>query len=259
MVPGTRRRASSTNPETWRTYREATGALKACPNRYAGVGRVIRHGEGLVGIDLDGVRDPATRVIDPWALEILESLDSYAEVSPSGRGVKVWVRARLDRSYVKDGCEVYTRGRYFVTTGQLIPRYSPTVQERQEEVLSLVKRAFPTPGRGASVVTGGPYHGPDIALGTFLDGVEVLAEVRDDLGIKFSIICPWIRDHTAGDESGTYVGQRTEGPLWFHCHHAHCAGRGWRDFKREIIRRSRSFMRLERGGLTIQLEVKSRD
>src|SRR5215203_7283398 len=76
MIPGTRRRASSTDPKTWRTYRVAVGAIEACPNLYAGVGRVIRRGEGIVGIDLDGVRDGATRATDPWALEIMDSLDS---------------------------------------------------------------------------------------------------------------------------------------------------------------------------------------
>jgi putative DNA primase/helicase len=48
-----------------------------------------------VGIDLDGCRDPQTGVIEPWALEVVRLLDSYTEVSPSGRGLHIWVRGFL--------------------------------------------------------------------------------------------------------------------------------------------------------------------
>src|SRR5215211_5147015 len=63
LVPFERFGASSTNPATWREFDEAAAALEAYPSRYAGVGRVIAHGDPYVGVDLDGVRDPDTRKI----------------------------------------------------------------------------------------------------------------------------------------------------------------------------------------------------
>jgi primase-polymerase (primpol)-like protein len=94
------RAASSTDPKTWRhheTALEAYGAGLVC-----GVGRVIRAEESLVGIDLDNCRDPESGTLSVWASFLLERLNTYSEVSPSGRGVKAWVRAEgIKRSYPK--------------------------------------------------------------------------------------------------------------------------------------------------------------
>lgn len=88
--------------------------------------------------------------------------------------------------------------------------------------------------------TTGPYDGPELELAEFLGGVEILGEVADGLGTKLAIVCPWVSEHSGGDRSGTRIGQRAGGGLWFHCDHAHCQGRTWRDFKR-VVRRTRSF------------------
>jgi hypothetical protein len=226
------RRASSTNPRTWHTFAAAVAAYER--GLHAGVGRVIAPEDSYVGIDLDGVRDPATRRLEPRAARVLDAVGSYSEVSPSGRGVKVWVRARLDRSYVRAGLEVYARGRYFVMTGQILPQYPAEIADRQEEIEALLEREFPRPGRGSSAVTGGPYDGPEITLVEYLDGVEVLGEIPDGLGKKHAIVCPWVAEHSGGDVSGTYIGQREGGGLWFHCNHAHCGGRTWKDFRARL-------------------------
>jgi hypothetical protein len=46
----------------------------------------------VAGIDLDGCREGDT--ITPWAREVIERFDTYAEVSPSGTGVKLFFQAR---------------------------------------------------------------------------------------------------------------------------------------------------------------------
>jgi putative DNA primase/helicase len=104
--------ASSTNPDTWRSYDDAYTAWLENEWSFAGVGRVIRAEEDLVGVDLDKCLDPETGEITPWARRILERLDSYAEISPSLTGVKVWVRApNITRAHAKPGLEIYPRGR----------------------------------------------------------------------------------------------------------------------------------------------------
>ena len=234
MVPGTRRRASSTNPKTWRSFSEASRAYNA--GRHAGVGRIIApEAGGFVGVDLDHCRDPETRIIDSPALEILQDLDSYSEVSPSGRGVKIWIRASLDRSYVRAGLEIYRGGRYFVSTGQFLAQFPPSIQERQYEIDQLVAREFPT-GAPSHQARTEPYQGPPVDLDPFLasGALEVLGPVPDGLGTKYQICCPWVEKHTDQDPSGTYVGQRDGGGAWFSCWHAHCASRGWRDFREAI-------------------------
>ncbi len=79
-----------------------------------------------------------------------------------------------------------------------------------------------------------PYDGPKLELEEFVGGVEVLGSVPDGGGTKLAIVCPWANEHTSGDRTGTYVGQYRNGALWFHCHHEHCQGRSWRDFRRQV-------------------------
>ena len=47
------------------------------------------------GIDLDDCRDPETGEIASWAQQIVDALESYTEVSPSGRGLHILVKAAL--------------------------------------------------------------------------------------------------------------------------------------------------------------------
>src|SRR5215208_489813 len=84
--------ASSTNPDTWRSYGTALNTFIENPH-IAGVGRVIETSEDYVGVDLDHCLDAETGELSTWAHRIIERLDSYAEISPSMRGVKMWVKA----------------------------------------------------------------------------------------------------------------------------------------------------------------------
>jgi hypothetical protein len=51
---------------------------------------------------------------------------------------------------------------------------------------------------------------------------------------KYRIRCPWLAEHSDGDESGTYTGQYENGALFFVCHHAHCGRRRWREFRHHV-------------------------
>jgi putative DNA primase/helicase len=111
--------ASSTDPSTWRTYEEAYEAWRENEWSFAGVGRVIRAEEDLVGVDLDKCLSRGE--LSPWAQTILDRLDSYAEISPSKSGIKIWVKAsNVTRAHVKPGLEIYPRGRYFTVTGLVL-------------------------------------------------------------------------------------------------------------------------------------------
>jgi hypothetical protein len=99
------------------------------------------------------------------------------------------------------------------------------------EVLEQAVREIPGPATPSRE----PYSGPEVELGPYLEKVEVLGERADSLGVKYAIICPWIHEHTGGDRTGTRIGQRESGAMWFHCHHEHCQGRSWREFKRAVF------------------------
>jgi hypothetical protein len=89
-----------------------------------------------------------------------------------------------------------------------------------------------------------PYNGPEVGLAEYLAGVQVLGEVPDELGVKYAVTCPWVHEHSGGDRTGTYIGRLSNGALWFHCHHEHCQGRGWTEFKRGCRRREARVVRL---------------
>lgn len=125
--PHTGRNASSTDPSTWGTYAQA--AERRERDNLAGVGIVL--GDGLGGVDLDGCRDPASGALAEWAQDIVDLYGTYAEVSPSGTGVKLFATAAPDslsastipapadpgRGGKAAGIEVYTSRRYFTVTG----------------------------------------------------------------------------------------------------------------------------------------------
>lgn len=114
--------ASSTDPSTWCDFSELADSMPR--------GFVFSGSDDFIGIDLDGCRDPETGKLDPWAREIVLKLGTYAEISPSGTGVKMFAttgtpwqhRNRTDLpgdgyGGKSPGIEIYDVGRYFATTG----------------------------------------------------------------------------------------------------------------------------------------------
>ena len=72
----------------------------------------------IVGVDLHDCRNPETGEIDDWAASIVETLDSYTEISPSGTGVHVLVIGELPGDRNRSGdLEIYEPARFFTVTG----------------------------------------------------------------------------------------------------------------------------------------------
>jgi putative DNA primase/helicase len=130
-----------TKPETWTGYQDA---LRACEEQgYGGIGFVFTSKDDLCGVDIDGCLDPETGEMEGWAQEVVEELDSYTEVSPSGTGVHVLVRAELPEGRNRKGrFEAYDRGRYFTMTGRHLEGTPRTIEGRQEELESVLQCVF---------------------------------------------------------------------------------------------------------------------
>lgn len=95
-------------------------------------------------MDLDGCLDPETGEVEPWALEIVEQLDSYTEISPSGTGLHILVRAGLPEGGNRKGqIEMYDRSRFFTVTGRRLEGTSHLIEERQTQIKALRARLFP--------------------------------------------------------------------------------------------------------------------
>lgn len=113
--PRKRRKASSTDLLTWSTFPEVLEAYKA--EKYNGIGFMFCSGDPYVGVDLDACVDPDTGQISPWATQIVEGLDSYAELSPSGEGIHIIVKGKVPSPVKRTRIEIYSIERYFTMTG----------------------------------------------------------------------------------------------------------------------------------------------
>lgn len=135
--------ADTTKPEMWDTFDHALAAYDANAARYAGVGFLFTSLDPYIGIDLDNCIDPDSNIAD-WALDIIEKFNSYTEVSPSGTGVKIFVRSSwLPAKGGKRGnIEIYGAGRYFTVTGRRILGGSEAVEDRTQAVTELFTELF---------------------------------------------------------------------------------------------------------------------
>jgi putative DNA primase/helicase len=139
------RQAEADNPATWLPHDQAALISDAIVNGSGG-GIGIELGPcgeyWIIGIDLDSCRDIVSGAIAPWAGEVIERLDSYAEVSPSETGVKVFCLAapndvpelrrimgtdhgrqfkRANGESHPPAIELYTSNRYFAVTWDGLP------------------------------------------------------------------------------------------------------------------------------------------
>src|SRR5438128_569556 len=111
-----RRRADTTKPGTWLTYAKARALARS--DGFAGVGFVFTADDPYTGMDLDHCRNAETGAIDPWAQQIVDRFATYTELSPSGTGLHLWLKAKLPGTGRRQGpIEVYDRARYFTVTG----------------------------------------------------------------------------------------------------------------------------------------------
>jgi primase-polymerase (primpol)-like protein len=95
--------ASSDNPGSWSSYETAVAAAA----NGDGVSYILTPEDPFAAIDVDHVRDPVTGTIENWAQRFLDkAAHTYAEVSPSGTGLRIWGTANgetLHRKFTFDG------------------------------------------------------------------------------------------------------------------------------------------------------------
>ena len=163
--------ASATNRATWSSFEAAAAAARE--RHLAGVGFVFTEGDPYAGVDLDDCLDESGELV-PSARAIVDELSSYAEISPSGRGVKVffegakpaWAKCKSTAIAGFKETEVYDRDRFFTVTGQRLEGAPASVEPRQSALDELCARLWPerqTTGAAPRAAAGG-FPGDDGAL-----------------------------------------------------------------------------------------------
>jgi len=131
---------------TWGSYHAAV----ECMNRGLAQGIGYEFDGSVYGVDLDKVIDDAG-TLTPQAREVVGKLNSYTEVSPSGKGLHIFVfapGAEIARHRKKDFfLEIYSESRYFTVTGDVYS-YTRAIETRTAELQAIHdKFLLPEPTR----------------------------------------------------------------------------------------------------------------
>lgn len=144
--------ARSNDRRTWSTF--ATAAKFYTESDANGIGFVFSRQDKYIGIDIDKCvtfsaddTEKANPIINAFAKEIIDTLDSYTEFSVSGTGIHIIIKGSLPQSVVgtgrksaKHGLEIYQHGRYFTMTGNL--ENSNDIYERTDELAEIFEKYF---------------------------------------------------------------------------------------------------------------------
>lgn len=134
---------SSTNPDDFAPFGDAVAAWSR--GGYDGIGLMVE--SNISAIDIDHCWKDGK--LTPMAQEIVDTMDSYTETSPSGNGLHIIFNAGgfaygKDRYYINNrniGLEVYVAGatdRYVTVTGNVVR--SRGIEMRGEQLLGIAEK-----------------------------------------------------------------------------------------------------------------------
>lgn len=141
-------KALTTQPKTWGAFNDIVAAYNSNSGGFDGIGFVFTNSDPFTFVDFDECLG------QDWALKIINQLDSFTEVSPSGTGYHVILEAKKPEAMsckskeVHDSkLEVYDSGRYATFTGHRLEQFPNEVQKRQAQLEAtcepLIKRVAP--------------------------------------------------------------------------------------------------------------------
>lgn len=116
--------AKSNDSRTWVDFDTAI----RYEDEYDGIGFFFQ--DPYIGIDIDKVPEDIESYLenedaDNIVSEFIESVESYAEISPSGTGIHIIVKGELpDKGRRRGNVEIYDAGRFFTMTGNHIGGYN---------------------------------------------------------------------------------------------------------------------------------------
>lgn len=175
-------RLSTKRPAAWVAFETALQAHQR--GGFDGVGYLMTGEHGLVGVDLDRCVDGDGK-LTPWARELIESAGSYAELSPSGTGARLFLAgaAPHDGCNHAQGLEVYAghAPRFLTVTGRRLPMAPAGVNAAPPGFLDALAKRYGLEPKTRAEIGGQPDLVDELALPD-LAALELPYEVRDFLG-----------------------------------------------------------------------------
>ncbi|HFJ9284827.1 TPA: phage/plasmid primase, P4 family [Bacillus toyonensis] len=133
--------AQSNNKRSWSTFPTIIKFYEQ--GDYDGIGFMFSKDDPFIGIDIDHCIQEGA--LTSLAEDIIETVNSYTEYSPSGDGIHIIAKGKLPlkgpgtgRKNVDVGLEVYRHGRYFTFTGDCLDRVP--VEDRTDELKVLFEK-----------------------------------------------------------------------------------------------------------------------
>jgi hypothetical protein len=179
--------ADVTNPAHWCSFEEA---IAAAPN-YDGIGFVFTKNDPFTGIDLDNTKGDEQAFARQKEIEC--EFNSYSEISPSGHGLHIIVKAKLPGKGRRHGfIEIYDDARFFTMTGNV---YSDApIAERQERSTALWEELGGSQEKPTAIQDQSQIHSDDHVI-------VMAAQARN--GAKFQALSKgeWQTDYPSQSEA----------------------------------------------------------
>lgn len=191
--------------ETWSSYQTAAECVTRGLAR--GIGYEFDGSGDIYGVDLDHVI--SENGVTPQAREIVGKLASYAEISPSGTGLHIFVLAPgadITRHRKKDGfVEIYSDLRYFTITGNIYGG-ARNIETRTAE-LQAVHDTFLLPVPAQKKVS----YSPPAAMQSSADQEQFL---RTGLERDKVFAALWAGERRCGNESADDIALMNKLAYW---------------------------------------------
>lgn len=142
-INGKKRQGTQGSPEDLAhlaTYEQAQSALDF--GNYSGLGFAFLPNDGLIGIDIDYKEDRDPKL----AQNIITGLNTYTELSPSGKGYHLFVLGSTKTFKSNDiGIEVFANAQFFTMTGNQIEGTPNKVNQISEKALNRLREIVKPP------------------------------------------------------------------------------------------------------------------
>jgi len=138
------------DPKTWRTCLDAVYALKHRPYfKPVCSGFALTESDPFAVIQIDDCRVMATGQIKDWAPTLMDRMESYCEVMPLNRGIRIFVKDLLPGpARRRGGVEMYDHGRFVPIMGDPVEGFPIDIEDRQDELEWLYWQLFGSDHRG---------------------------------------------------------------------------------------------------------------
>lgn len=191
-----------TDRKNWVDYSTALQTYQK--GGFDGIGFSLGAMDSLGGVDLDHCVKGG--VIVPWALEIIDELGGYAEISPSGTGIRVFgLTSRKVKGRKKSDIEMYVDGRYLTVTGHKLDKSVSDLVDFGEAFGRVYDRIFPDSPKDSNSTT---------------EEARVETNVGEDLADRFLAFMDDDPDFRERLQTPALVGDRSD-------HEFHLCARLW--------------------------------